>query len=65
MIEKENSIKRKFIPKETHELLRGLDSNHNEIINQYTILDDWGEGSFSSVKLFFDNNFIIYYNTDY
>ena len=56
MIEKENSIKRKFIPKETHELLRGLDSNHNEIINQYTILDDLGEGSFSSVKLFFDNN---------
>lgn len=56
MIEKENSIKRKFIPKETHELIRGIDSNHNDIINQYTVLDDLGEGSFSSVKLFFDNN---------
>lgn len=59
----ENIIKRKYIAKETHDVIRGIDSNHNEIINQYTVLSDLGEGSFSTVKLFFDNNNQIYYAT--
>lgn len=59
----ENIIKRKYIAKETHDVIRGLDSNHNEIINQYTVLSDLGEGSFSTVKLFFDNNNQVYYAT--
>jgi calcium/calmodulin-dependent protein kinase kinase 2 len=56
MVETQNSIKRKYIPKESHEILRGIDSNQNEIINQYIVVTDLGEGSFSSVKLFFDTN---------
>lgn len=51
-----NTIKRKFIPKETNDIIRGIDNNHNEVINQYLVVDDLGEGSYSSVKLFFDNN---------
>jgi len=49
-----NIIKRKFIPKETHELIRGIDNENNEIINQYTLLSEIGEGSFSKVKLCVD-----------
>lgn len=58
-----NTIKRKFMPKETHEVLRGTDSNYNEIINQYTVLDELGEGAYSKVKLFFDNNNKKYFAT--
>ena len=63
MVEKECSIKRKFIPNETHDIIRGIDSNHNEVINKYTILSDLGEGAFSSIKLFLDNNTQKYYAT--
>lgn len=59
----ENVIKRKYIAKETHDVIRGIDSDQNEIINQYTVRSDLGEGSFSSVKLFFDNNSQNYYAT--
>lgn len=59
----ENIIKRKYIAKETHDVIRGIDSNHLEILNQYTVHDDLGVGSFSTVKLFFDNNNQTYYAT--
>lgn len=51
----------KLTPKETHDIIRGIDENGNEILNQYTILLDIGEGSFSRIKLFIDNNTDIQY----
>ena len=56
-----NTNNDKPIPKETHNIIRGIDINGNEIINQYTVLLDLGEGSFSRIKLFIDNNTNIQY----
>ena len=40
----------------TPSLEKGEDSDGNKTINQYTIISDIGRGSFSKVKLAFDNN---------
>lgn len=54
-------IKRKFIPKETHEIIKGLDNENNKIINQFTLLSEIGSGAFSKVKLCIDIKTHIYY----
>lgn len=59
--EHKNIIKRKFIAKETHEIIKGLDNENNKIINQYTLLSDIGSGSFSKVKLCIDLKTHMYY----
>lgn len=56
-----NIIKRKYIPKETHEIIKGLDNEGNKVINQYTLLSELGSGSFSKVKLCIDIKTHIYY----
>lgn len=56
-----NTIKRKYIPKETHEIIKGLDNEGNKVINQYTLLSELGAGSFSKVKLCIDIKTHTYY----
>ena len=49
-----NHIKRKYIAKESHDFLEGIDNEGNKIINQYTILYELGQGAFSKVNLCID-----------
>lgn len=57
----EKNIKRKFMVKETHEIIEGIDNEGNRILNQYTVLSELGSGAFSKVKLVYDVTNNIYY----
>lgn len=42
--------------RETNEILKGKNENEDDIINQYLVMKDLGEGAFSEVKLLKDLN---------